>query len=136
MGTRSFIVASDDHMIRVAAESAGAMTMSSQRIVDELKAVRKTALYRAEAVMARINGQTIRHDSYLGTSEGRVGFGRGQLEIVDKRKGTNNNNNNKTTGKKNQVVGSSNAATLQDMKEGTKEIPTWAMTPNITKPTI
>jgi len=50
--TRSFIVATDDGMIRVAGENAGALCMSASRFVDELKAARKGILLKAEAALS------------------------------------------------------------------------------------
>lgn len=118
--TSSFIVASDDQMIRVAAKNAGALAMSSQRIVDELKAVKKAALYRAEVAVAKMNGQTVRPEKLRDRGISTGGFGRRQVELVDKRKNTK---------KTKKVV---NAA-LEDVQEGAKSTPYWAMSPNITK---
>lgn len=58
--TRSFVVVSDDGMIRMAASNAGAISMSSGRLVDELKAVKKTIQFQAEAAMERVNNGPMR----------------------------------------------------------------------------
>jgi len=123
--TSSFIVASDDQMIRSAAKSAGAFAMSSQRIVDELKATKKVALHRAEAAMATLNGQVMRPEKLMGTGTLRPGgFGRRQVEIVDKRK------KNKITEKKTTL---GKTAELKDVIKGTKSLPSWAVPPNSTR---
>jgi predicted RNA-binding protein with PIN domain len=53
--TGSFIVATDDAMIRLAGSSAGALCMSADRFVNELKAVKQTVSYRVEAAVAKVN---------------------------------------------------------------------------------
>ena len=124
--TNSFIVASDDQMIRMAAKNAGAYAMSSQRIVDELKTVKKVALYRAEVAMSNVNGHVLRPETLKGArnipSTGR--FGRGQVEIVDKRKTKKKQDQVKTNEEK--------VADLEDVIEGTKSVPSWAIIPNRT----
>ena len=83
--TGSFIVATDDAMIRVAGQSAGALCMSSKRFVDELKSNKKAIEYRVEAAMAKVNGQAMRPEKLRGSYFHN--FGRGSVLIVDKRKG-------------------------------------------------
>jgi predicted RNA-binding protein with PIN domain len=82
--TGSFIVATDDSMIRVAGQSAGAFCMGAERFVDELKAMKKAMDYRVEAAVAKVNGHAIRPAQLRGTYT--HGFGRNQILIEDKRK--------------------------------------------------
>lgn len=79
--TGQFIVASDDSMIRLAGQNAGALCMSADRFVSELKALKKTVEYRVEAAMAKVNGQL---DS-TPKGERPVRFGRRSVLIEDKR---------------------------------------------------
>lgn len=65
--TGSFIVATDDTMIRLAGINAGALCMSADRFVNELKAVKKAVAYRVEAAMAKVNGNPIRPEKLWGT---------------------------------------------------------------------
>lgn len=124
--TSSFIVASDDNMIRIAAQNAGAIAMSSQRIIDELKAVKKVAMHRVEAVVANVNGHAPRPEKLRGLTGVTTGrFGRNQVELVDKRKKT------KPEEKKN--IEGGKAAELKDVIEGTKSVPSWAVVPKHTK---
>jgi predicted RNA-binding protein with PIN domain len=81
--TGSFIVATDDAMIRLAACSAGALCMSADRFVNELKAVKETVSYRVEAAVAKVNGHSIRPEKLRGMAP--VRFGRGSVVIEDKR---------------------------------------------------
>jgi predicted RNA-binding protein with PIN domain len=53
--TGSLIVVSNDAMIKLVAAGAGALCMSSDRFVDELKAVKKVTKYRVEAALAMVN---------------------------------------------------------------------------------
>ena len=55
-------------MIRLAGESAGALCMSSERFVNELKAVKKSVAHRVEAAMAKVNGQAMRPEKLWGTN--------------------------------------------------------------------
>ena len=55
--TGNLIVVSNDQMIKLVASSAGALCMSSDRFVDQLKAVRKITKYRVEAAMAMVNNE-------------------------------------------------------------------------------
>ncbi|KAL7486739.1 hypothetical protein ACHAW6_012326 [Cyclotella cf. meneghiniana] len=59
----SLIVVSNDAMIRMVGTGAGAVCMSSNRFVDELKAVKKVTEYRVEAAMAMVNGGYVRPES-------------------------------------------------------------------------
>lgn len=88
--TGSFIVATDDAMIRLAGQSAGAFCMGAQRFVEELKSLRKAVDYRVEAAVAKANGHSIRPDKLRGKmdAQGNVnnfGFGRNSVLLVDKR---------------------------------------------------
>ena len=65
--TSSLMVATDDGMIKMAALNAGALCMSADRFVSELKAVKKAMSYRVEAAMAAVNGHAIRPESMWGT---------------------------------------------------------------------
>ncbi|KAL3934023.1 MAG: hypothetical protein SGARI_003564 [Bacillariaceae sp.] len=65
--TSSLMVATDDGMIKMAALNAGALCMSADRFVSELKAVKKSMSYRVEAAMAAINGHAIRPESMWGS---------------------------------------------------------------------
>jgi predicted RNA-binding protein with PIN domain len=65
--TGSFIVATDDAMIRLAGLNAGALCMGADRFVSELKAVKKSVAFRVEAAMAKVNGGTIRAEKLWGT---------------------------------------------------------------------
>jgi predicted RNA-binding protein with PIN domain len=66
--TGSLIVATDDTMIRLAGQNAGAMCMGADRFVTELKAVKKSVAYRVEAAMAKVNGGRIRPEKLWGSS--------------------------------------------------------------------
>lgn len=81
--TGSFIVATDDAMIRLAGQSAGAYCMSAGRFVDELKSVKKAVDYRVEAAVAKANGQAVRPEKLRGTHF--HSFGRNSVLIEDKR---------------------------------------------------
>lgn len=94
--TGSFIVATDDVMIRLAGLNAGALCMSSDRLVSELKAVKKSMAYRVEVAMAKVNGDcTVRPEKLWGTnifsSSNTVRRNPTVSEEVDKK----NNNNSK-----------------------------------------
>jgi hypothetical protein len=54
-------------MIRIAGESAGALCMSADRFVTELKAVKQIVAYNVEAAMAKVNGQPMRPEKLWGT---------------------------------------------------------------------
>jgi hypothetical protein len=55
-------------MIRIAGESAGALCMSADRFVTELKAVKQIVAHRVEAAMAKVNGQPMRPEKLWGTN--------------------------------------------------------------------
>lgn len=151
----SLIVVSNDAMIRMVATGAGALCMSSDRLVDELKAVKKVTAYRVEVAMAIANGGYVRPEGMRrngistpmmqgarGTGSKKVGIteqgGRqvvntyrgGQFIIEDKRKrkekkkssvdGGNNDDGNGEVKRK---------ATMDDLKEGTQTLPSWAVVP-------
>ena len=50
-------------MIRTVAVGSGALCMSSERLVDELKSVKKATAYRVEAAMAIANGGFVRPEA-------------------------------------------------------------------------
>jgi uncharacterized protein len=81
--TGSFIVATDDGMIRLAGQSAGALCMGAERFVEELKSMKKAIGYRVEAAIAKVNGQSIRPEQLHGTHVHN--FGRRSLVIEDKK---------------------------------------------------
>jgi len=126
--TNSLIVASDDGMIRSAASNAGAYIMSSQRIVDELKALKKMISYKVEVAVARSNGHEVRPESLRGgngvSSVLHSRRGTGQFLIVDKRK-----NKEKKIEKKNSVDGNK-PKDVKEIMEGTTTKPSWAILPN------
>ena len=66
--TGSLIVATDDAMIRMAGANAGAHCMSADRLVTELKAVRKGIAYKVEVAVAQANGNVVRPEQLWGTS--------------------------------------------------------------------
>jgi hypothetical protein len=66
--TSNLMVATDDVMIKMAAWNAGALCMSADRFVLELRAVKKTMSYRVEAAMAAVNGHAIRPESLWGST--------------------------------------------------------------------
>jgi len=87
MMTSSFIVISDDGMIRLAGQSAGALCMSADRFIIELKAIKKSVADRVETAVARLNDaaqpiapQATQAGTYIHT------YGRGSVLIEDKRK--------------------------------------------------
>ena len=55
-------------MIRLAGQNAGALCMSADRFVTELKAVKKAMAYRVEAAMAKVNGQAMRPEKLWGSN--------------------------------------------------------------------
>ena len=84
--TSSFIIATDDGMIRLAGQNAGAVCMSADRFVNELKAAKESVGFLVEAAVARANGHAIRPEKLRSTSIYR--FGRGSVLIEDKRNRT------------------------------------------------
>jgi predicted RNA-binding protein with PIN domain len=126
--TSSFILATDDSMIRLAGLSSGAMCMSADRFVDELKSMKKAIGYRVEAAMAKVNGHGIRPEKLRGTSIHLGRFGRGSVVIEDKR--------NRTKAKKKEKAEAQydNSALLDSIavEEDENGIPWWAQVPNHT----
>ena len=146
----SLIVASNDAAIRMVATGSGALVMSSDRLVDELKAVKKATEYRVEAAMAIVNGGHVRPEGLrnkginmpsmqgakASTGRNAVGvievngkqvvntFRGGQFIIEDKRKKKKAKPKKKPEEKK---------AEFNDMVQGTREVPSWAILPNATK---
>jgi predicted RNA-binding protein with PIN domain len=84
--TSSFIIATDDSMIRLAGQDAGAVCMSADSFINELKAAKESIGYLVEAAVAQVNGHVIRPEKLRGTSIHT--FGRGSVLIVDKRNRT------------------------------------------------
>jgi predicted RNA-binding protein with PIN domain len=68
--TSSLIVATDDSQIKLVANSAGALCMSSDRFVLELKAVKKGMQYRVEKAMSDLNNMPMRPEKQWGTPTG------------------------------------------------------------------
>ena len=124
--TGSFIVATDDAMIRLAGQSAGALCMSSTRFVDELKSNKKAIEYRVEAAMAKVNGQVVRPEKLRGSYFHN--FGRGSVLIEDKR-------DRKLKKKAQQEAEEEYEIDLGDIEveEDENGIPWWAQVPNQTK---
>ena len=123
--TGSFIVATDDVMIKLAGQNAGAWCMSADRFVNELKAVKNALGYRVEAAMAKVNGHAIRPEKLRSTPI--VPFGRNSVLIEDKR--------NKTKTRKKDFV-----ELLDDVdvglvvEENEDGVPWWAQLPPDTNP--
>jgi predicted RNA-binding protein with PIN domain len=95
----SFIVATDDAMIRLAGQNAGALCMGADRFVNELKAVKNTVAYRVEMAMAKVNGEAVRPEKLWGTKT----FARSSKQTimansVAKGRGNNNQTKAETTG--------------------------------------
>jgi predicted RNA-binding protein with PIN domain len=119
--TGSLIVATDDNMIRSVACNSGALCMSSGRMVDELKALRKATMYRVEAAVAKVNGHAPRPAKLHGkTMPNMFARGSGNVIIEDKR------NRPKKNRKKDEM---DKSRTLEDLKKGTQSIPSWAVVP-------
>jgi predicted RNA-binding protein with PIN domain len=120
--TGSFIVATDDAMIRLAGQSAGAYCMGADRFVSELKSMKKAIDYRVEAAVAKANGQAIRPEKLRGTHF--HSFGRNSVLIEDKR-------NRK---KKEKAVDTETAIDDQELdieiEEDEDGIPWWAKVPD------
>jgi predicted RNA-binding protein with PIN domain len=90
--TGSLIVATDDAMIRMAGVNAGAICMSAERFVDQLKAAKSTVAYRVEAAVAMVNGQTRKNSSLAAAAAAplpeKFTFG-GTTTVLMDRFGTN-----------------------------------------------
>jgi predicted RNA-binding protein with PIN domain len=124
--TRSLIVATDDGMIKLAGQNAGAMCMSATRFVDELKAQKKATQYRVEAAMAKVNGHSIRPEKLRGTHVHISTFGRNSILIEDKR-----NRTKKTRLKDIELLPEDMVnVTLDEDENG---VPWWAQVPNQTR---
>jgi len=116
--TGSLIVVTNDAMIKTVASSAGALCMSSDRMVDELKAVRKGTMYRVEMAVAKVNGHDVRPVKLQGKTMPNT-FTKGSVIIEDKRK-------KKKPKKKAECE---KTVTLEDLKKGTTSLPSWAIVP-------
>ena len=119
--TSSFIVATDDGMIRMAAQGAGAMCMSAERFVTELKSVRKAVEYRVEAAMAKVNGVSMRPEKLRGTTIQMGRFGRRSVMIEDKRNRTK------------PVAALPLQEVHVEVEEDEDGVPWWAKVPNSTR---
>lgn len=120
--TGSFIVATDDLMIRMAGLSAGALCMGAERLVDELKAVKEAISYRVEAAVAKVNGHAIRPEKLRGTYF--HSFGKRQFLIEDKR--------NRTKIKEAKEEDTDVDVGEIKVEEAENGIPWWAVVPNQT----
>lgn len=80
----ALIVASNDNMVRLAGQNAGALCMSSDRFINELKALKNIVSYRVESAVASMNGHEVRDQKYWGTPY--LHGQRTQFLIEDKRK--------------------------------------------------
>lgn len=120
--TSSFIVATDDGMIRMAGQSAGAVCMSAERFVDELKAMKKAIEYRVEAAMASVNGHAIRPEKLRGTSIYTSRFRQRSVIIEDKR--------NRTKLPPRKASEDFQLKVQVDVEEDENGIPWWAKVPN------
>lgn len=83
-------------MIRLAGQNAGALCMSADRFVNELKAVHKAMAYRVEAAMAKVNGEAMRPEKLWGTNVFAASSASGGNKRVVPST-TNTNNANTTT---------------------------------------
>ena len=122
----SFIVATDDAMIRLAGQNAGALCMSASRFVDELKAMKKAIDYRVEVAVAKANGQSVRPEKLRGTYFHK--FGRGSVLIEDKRQ--------RRAERKKQPEEQEEEYDIEidiELEEDEDGIPWWAKVPNQTK---
>lgn len=82
----SLIAVSNDAMIRMVATGAGALCMTSDRLVDELRAVKKVTAYRVEAAMAVANGGHVRPEGLRSKGimmQGARGFGANSVGISE-----------------------------------------------------
>jgi predicted RNA-binding protein with PIN domain len=125
--TGSLIVATDDAMIRLAGQNAGAVCMSASRFVEELKAIQKVISYRVEAAVAKVNGHAIRPEPLRGAPPTR--FGRRSVVIEDKR------NRTKVSKKEDETAHNAYAvdvSTIQ-LEEDENGIPWWAKVPEQSK---
>jgi uncharacterized protein len=121
--TGSLIVATDDAMIRLAGQSAGAVCMSASRFVEELKAIHNVISYRVEAAVALVNGQAIRPAPLRGAPPTR--FGRRSVVMEDKR-------NRTKVSKKEDATYAVDVSTMP-LEEDENGIPWWAKAPEPSK---
>ena len=145
----SLIAASNDAMIRMVATGAGAVVMSSDRLVDELKAVKKVTDYRVEAAVATINRENRREGlrnnrMNLPVMQGAKGFGTRSVglsevdgkQVVNTFRGGQFIIENKSKNKfkdENKEAKPKKKAVFDDLVRGTPDIPFWAVLPNATK---
>ena len=127
--TGSFIVATDDTMIKMAAQNAGAWCMSAGRFVNELKAVKNAVGYRVEAAMAKVNGHAIRPEKLRNTAP--VPFGRNSVLIEDKRNRTTTKQLRKREEEELLLLSSDLNVTVEENEDG---VPWWAQIPRNTNP--
>jgi len=123
--TRSFIVATDDGMIRLAGINAGAMCMSASRFLDELKAVRKSTQYNVEAAMAQVNGHAIRPEKLRNSNLGLTFRNRPQIREGNNQKQPRNNKSTTEPVPQHYLN-----ITVDENEQG---IPYWAQLPNRSK---
>jgi len=116
--TGSLIVATDDNLIRSAGASAGAVSMGADRLIDELRALRKATMYRVEVAVAKANGHAIRPPQLMGKVMPSA-LNRGSIIIEDKR----------NRPKKERKDDGEQSKTLEDLKKGTTSLPSWAVMP-------
>jgi predicted RNA-binding protein with PIN domain len=84
--TGSLIVATDDTLIRIAGHNAGALCMSADRFVNELKAVKKAVSDRVEMAVAKVNGHAIRPEKLRKRMPSAITrFGRGSVLVDNKQ---------------------------------------------------
>ncbi len=113
--TGSLVIATDDNLIRSAGVSAGAVSMSADRLIDELRALKKSTMHRVEVAVAKANGHSVRPAQLMGKAMPT----RGSIIIEDKR------NRPKRKKKEN----GEQSRTLEDLRKGTTSTPSWAIVP-------
>lgn len=84
--TGSFIVATDDSMIRLAGQNAGALCMGADRFVQELRAVKRSVDYRVEAAVAKVNGHAIRPVQLRGRNSIMQGRFKNAAVVIQKNR--------------------------------------------------
>lgn len=125
--TGALIIATDDAMIRIAGQNAGAWCMGSDRFVQELKAVQSAVEYRVELAMSKVNGQPIRPEKLRGTHIFTgTRFGRKSVLIEDKRNRTKTTKPVLSEEEIERIIGT---ITVEESVNG---IPWWAQVPNQT----
>lgn len=118
--TSSFIVATDDAMIKIAAQSAGALCMSADRFINELKAAKEGMDYRVEAAVAKVNGHCVRPKQLRDFAP--IQFGRNSVLIEDKRNRTKTRKE-----KKNEILDGEDIQI--EVQENENGVPYWAQLP-------